>query len=573
MSLQQFLVVAGLVLSSLVGGQKQHELLNCTVAAAVHDDIGTSEYYGDSCPTWMLPSPYSDCCVCGKSFPEAVKCNATNVSIQISYCMTYDSAKNITYLAKCPYRGSALFINAYYPLPLNRSELNSAMCGPLSRHDRLCGRCKPGYGPGVFSFNVNCFRCSGPYHGWLLYSVLELVPVTVMFLLVIIFQCRVSDGNFNGFIFFSQMITSIYQYYHPNHNGSYSIGRSSQILITIYQVVYGIFSFGFFRQAVPPFCVSEHISGLQMISLFYIPVFYSLLLSVIAYMLIEMHAHNCRFLVCVWRLFHKCFVRITRHINPRTTLIDAFAVTLILSYSRILFVSFDLLRPVKMYLPNGEATHKVVYNDGSLDYISMQHLPYFVLGITVITVFNVLPIVLLCVYPTRVFQKLLGRLCLNKTASILHTFADTFQGCYKNGTDGKHDYRYFAGAYFFLRILLIIGHNTVGGPVVMWIVPGSILLVTSLLFANLRPYRCDFYNTLDSLWFSLGTVYIVCQIVIVLGPKATWKYQIAIMILLGIPLLYLILFLTLNICYLIKRQYQRVTGGNQTYHMLEETVQ
>ena len=31
---------------------------------------------------------------------------------------------------------------------------------------------------------------------------------------------------------------------------------------------------------------------------------------------------------------------------------------------------------------------------------------------------------------------------------------DAFQGCYKNGTDGTRDYRYFAGLYHLLPYLV-----------------------------------------------------------------------------------------------------------------------
>ena len=37
---------------------------------------------------------------------------------------------------------------------------------------------------------------------------------------------------------------------------------------------------------------------------------------------------------------------------------------------------------------------------------------------------------------------------------FLHTFADAFQGCYKNGTYSTCDYRYFAGLYLFFRIVM-----------------------------------------------------------------------------------------------------------------------
>jgi len=38
----------------------------------------------------------------------------------------------------------------------------------------------------------------------------------------------------------------------------------------------------------------------------------------------------------------------------------------------------------------------------------------------------------------------------------LHIFIDSFQGCYKDGTNGTRDCRYFAGVYLTTRLLLCI---------------------------------------------------------------------------------------------------------------------
>ena len=101
----------------------------------------------------------------------------------------------------------------------------------------------------------------------------------------------------------------------------------------------------------------------------------------------------------LWRPLHKYYVKICRNVNPQTTLIDAFAMSLVFSYSRLLFISSALLHPTQLVTPEGKGEKLAPYFDGSIDYFSPQHLPYVLLSICVIIVFNILPIVFLCVYP------------------------------------------------------------------------------------------------------------------------------------------------------------------------------
>ena len=535
------------------------------------------ERLNNTCPTWTLPvSSDSECCKCGSRDEGGVQCDHNNVSILSGHCMTYDSAENTTYIARCPY---GLNISQWYrPLPHKISRLNSTMCDPLLREGRVCGECKPGYGPSVFSADVNCYRCSGLYHGWLLFLVFELVPLTLVFLFIMIFQCRGTAGTHNAFLFFSQLITSVYQFYPPI--GSHPFGQASSILIRFFLLVYGIFNLDYFRMVIPPFCVSENITGLPMISLLYIAVIYLVLLSVLAYVLIEMHAHNCRFLVWLWRPLHKYYVKVYRNVNPRTTLIDAFATLLILSYSRLMFVSFMLLHAATLYTPDGSIVKQIVYFDGTIDYFSAQHMPYVVLSLTVVMVFNVIPIVFLCIYPSKAFQKLLGKPCLNKIALVLRPFADAFQGCYKSGTDGKRDYRYFAGIYFFLRFVTCVA-LLVGGEVGVWFWPSLVFLITALLFANVRPYRKDIFNTIDSLWFTVGMICTLLQALIAArGFEKTLHYQIITQVLLAIPLVYIVCFVLYSqVAVFVSRRAQRrqrecvtpITAG-LPYRLLEETI-
>ena len=558
----------------------ENHLISVGTRSAFQIDIGIVEEVEcvHTCPTWTLPS-HSDCksCSCKVTVGEAVKCNGQNVSVLSGYCMTFDPTDNSTYLALCPYgRDVSKYFASYRPLPQDQSQLNSHMCSPFLRHGQICGKCLSGYGPGIFSADVNCYPCSGPYHGWGLYLLFELTPVTIMFFVLMIFQSRGSQGSLNGFLFFSQMATYTYQFTPPP--GSYPFGKASKVIIRVYQVIYGMFDLDFFRKVVPPFCVSEHINGLKMTSLLYVAVLYLLLLSAVAYILIELHASNCRLLVCLWRPVHKSFMRLHRNVSPRTTLVDAFVTSLILSYSRFVFISLILLRPTPLYTPDGGIAKLVVYVDGSLDYFSTHHLPYVVLGFAFLLIFNILPVTFLFAYPTTTFQKLIGR--SGRLVCILHPFADAFQGCYKNGTNGTRDYRYFAGIYLLLRIIVSISNKMTFdfGSVTTWIIPSVIFLVTALLFANLRPYRRDIFNTMDSIWFSLAAVFTMCQAVIVAkGVESSLGYQIVLQIMLGVPLVYLVCYLAMSGACSVRGKplCQSVLAAKRTafpYHMMGDSA-
>ena len=494
---------------------------------------------GDECPTWTLPAGNgSHLCFCGSSLRGTVRCNphTLDVSIPNGYCMTHNHTHDITYTAHCPY-GLKHYSNQnyYIGLPHNVSKLNSAMCGPLNRQGRVCGRCKSGYGPAVFSTNLNCYRCSGSYHGWGLYLFLELFPVTVIFILIVFFQFHATSGSINCFLLLSQIAVAKYQYNLPK--GSYPFGQSSESLIKTILVLYGFWNLDFFRPLVPPFCVSQNITGLHANALLYIAVIHLLLLTALAYLLIELHARNYRIIVWLWRPIHKYYVKVHRNVNPRTSIIDAFATILILSYSRIMLASFSLLAPGRLYAPTGKVVKYVVYFDNHLNYFSAQHIPFVLLGVIVLVLFNIPPAVFLLLYPCKCFQMFLGR--FRRTSQLLCPFADTFQGCYKNGTDGGRDYRYFAGLYMVFRIALYISHLTVGSPA-NWFLPGLLYLLASLTFAGLKPYRNDSFNVIDSLLFALASVGAFSQTMVVAGGVGSTRlYQIFVQLIDLTPLVYI----------------------------------
>ena len=177
-------------------------------------------------------------------------------------------------------------------------------------------------------------------------------------------------------------------------------------------------------------------------------------------------------------------------------MVDAFATLLLLSYVKLLSVSMDLLAPITVYNIHGKPLPKMyLYSDGSTKYFGREHLPFGITALLVLMMFIILPFLLLCLYPCHCFQRGLNKLGLR--CATLHIFMDSFQGCYKNGTSGTRDCRYFAGLYLFIRIALI-GVNAATWSLLYYPLATVILAAFAIILVVLRPYRSTVHNVTDS---------------------------------------------------------------------------
>ena len=114
--------------------------------------------------------------------------------LRLGFCATYEEHTRMVSLSACPYfqlNGKYSMhkeeCNTWYiQLPNNVSKLNDYMCGPLNRKGRVCSECKDGFGPAIasFGFQIQCSNCTASgWYGILLYMFLEIVPVTIFYLL------------------------------------------------------------------------------------------------------------------------------------------------------------------------------------------------------------------------------------------------------------------------------------------------------------------------------------------------------------------------------------------------------
>ena len=112
----------------------------------------------------------------------------------------------------------------------------------------------------------------------------------------------------------------------------------------------------------------------------------------------------------------------------------------------------------------------------------------------ILIVYNILPVILLLVYPMKPFRKCLYKLKLNFVA--LNLFMDTFQGCYKDGTADTRDLRSFSCLYFLLRLFFILVRllATYGWH---WGVVMLLFASATIIIATFKPYKWNVHNFIN----------------------------------------------------------------------------
>ena len=334
------------------------------------------------------------------------------------------------------------------------------MCGLMDRRGQLCSECIDGFGPALTSIGYICSNCTDVWYGVPLYLVIDLVPLTFLYFVILIFQINVTSAPVTGFIMYSQLILFDVRYERRPPMGRliYQIWGP---MLTILNAVYGLVNLELIRPILPPFCVSSKLRFVHISVLEYLPAFYPLFLILLIWVCIKLHGRNCRVLVLAWKPLHKCFFYIRKGWSTKTDLIGVFATFILLSYSKILFQSFLLI---------GCETH-YIFNEGNFSSVSTtrydpsdscksgSHIAVAFFATLVLCAFNIIPTMLLVLYPVKIFRACLSRCKLNGIA--VTAFVEKYHSCYRDGLDGGRDMRSFAGLFFLIRVFTCFLHPSV----------------------------------------------------------------------------------------------------------------
>ena len=504
----------------------------------------------DVCPPWFIPDNTSITgCSC-HSFTPDVMCGKHFSLMHFGICITYNSAVELTEFGHCPYiahyNTTSDDHDLYIQLPDNVSLLNEFMCGPLNREGTLCGQCRDGYGIALYSYSLECSKCWGHGYGWLLYYFLELFPITVLYFLVVIFHIRATSSPLSALVFMSQIVVytirlniTLHMYIENNVTGF------PYVALKLLLVLCGIWSLDFFRPVIPPFCVSSNIKAIYALALEYLVAFYPICLIIITYSFIKLHDNNFKAIVWLWKPFHRHFVYFRRKWDSKASIINAFTTFLLLSFSKILFVSFTLLHSITIYDNHEYNPRCVLYYDPTVECYTLEYSILSAIAICVLVIFIISPTIILILYPTRLFRRCVS-CCGFRRWHALHMFVESFQGEYKDGTNGTRDFRMLSATFLILRILyltIFVNPHHSNPPTSVY---ACITFASATgFYALTRPYRSSVKNNIDILILLLLEGLSFAFYTVMYQPTSlTSRRAVVISILLiGVPHMVLILYI------------------------------
>ena len=355
---------------------------------------------------------------------------------------------------------------------------------------------------------TKCVQCD-PLIGWILFGTVQLLPVTVMVLLIIVLNIQLTSGSINALVIYSQILTTVYPgfnsmfgplcYYSNNLNVCYP--ALLLIPLNIFNLDFTVFLNDY------PLCISSATTPLGAISFWYVIGLYPLVLLLLLYVWITLYDKGYKVIALITRPIHHLLARFWHMTNIEPSLPHSIASIYLLCFMQLAATSFKLLH---FSIHDGKVAF---FYDGTLNYFGWPHSFAGVFAILVLILLVLIPMLYIQLYPFKPFHKLLECLHLNNW-QILMSLGDVFTGPYKNGTTNKLDYRYFAGFYLLLRIIIFLIYF------VMYFVPMYIISVIPIVYISqtcvfflfsgaimiFRPYQKNLNNFIEFLIFLFLTV-------------------------------------------------------------------
>ena len=343
---------------------------------------------------------------------------------------------------------------------------------------------------GVPINNLTCINCTQySKYGIILFIGLELIPMTLMVIVIIIFNIQLTNGSINVVVFYSQLIAII-----QSINGLTSpLGTFSTIFQHLSAIPCYIFNLDFTPFLFNyPLCISDHMSPLGAISFWYVIGFYPLLLLLLLYIWMTLYDKGFKCVVFITRPFHRCMARFWSMTGIEPSFTHSIASIYILCFTQLTATSFKIL---SLNVINNDNTF---FFDEKQGYFQGWHGLAGFIAIIVLLFLIILPTLCILFYPFKWFQKLLD--CLHLRKPLLITLADVFTGPYKNGTENTFDYRFMAGLYLLARIIIlsqfIIGykqHFSTAIPIAQ--IFFSFLLAAIILI--FRPFQRNIHSFIE----------------------------------------------------------------------------
>ena len=372
----------------------------------------------------------------------------------------------------------------FYDIPyLNYDHSHACYYGNSSHSLSYCTICPSGYGVSINKIN-KCDQCEEYPVNILVFIGIEIIPMTLMVLIIMLFNIQLTNGSINGLVFYSQVMFIIYS--------DLTLLTSNNQLFNLFAIPCNIFSLDF-----TPFlgnyslCIAPNMSPLGAISFWYVIGFYPLLLLLLLYVWITLYDKGYKCVVFITRPFHRCMARFWSMTGIEPSFTHSIASIYILCFTQLAGTSFKLLR-FKYHL-----NISVFFYDSYIQYFHGIHAVAGSFAISVLLIMILLPTLYILLYPFKWFHKLLD--CLHLRKQLLISLGDVFTGPYKNGTENTYDYRFFAGLCLMAKIFVICSYKLLNFDfphffIISTSVQGCIIFLLAIMILVFRPFKRNIHS-------------------------------------------------------------------------------
>ena len=413
-----------------------------------------------------------------------------NINTSVSTNLTFDvSICNKSDLTYCPPCLTDWFDDSNIDDCYDDDDEYVENCCVVSHTGYMCQNCTSGIPINMLN---TCAHCTNYPLSILIFIGIEILPMTIMVLLIIVLNIQLTNGSINGLVLYSQMALILFPEY------IYTTGRTIGGVDYYFNSIYFLWLLALIPRIIfnldftpllynsIPLCITPNMSPLGAISFWYVIGFYPLLLLLLIYVWIVLYDKGFRCVVCITRPFHRCMARFWSMTGIEPSLIHSIASIYILCCTQLAVVSFKILS--FNYIDNNSA---VFFFDAKQEYFKGFHALAGSFAILVLLFLILLPTLFIQFYPFKWFHKLLDYLKLRK--QLLISLGDVFTGPYKNGSNNTFDYRYTCGLFLLAKVIIMFQFTFMchGTLYVAMLCCFSLLILIVLIF---RPFKRNIHN-------------------------------------------------------------------------------
>ena len=397
-------------------------------------------------------------------------------SVLSGYCLSNYNSNPV--IGRCPHSNKIYCYHNVYMHDIT-DIISCTVSDGNSYTGRLNGACKSNNCVTINSPRFEC-RYEGTVINLLIVFTIEIVPVTILVILIIVLNIKLTNGSLNGYVFFCQIVPIAYFFWG----------------FSFWTFPHNIWNLNFLNVIPFPVCTTPTIGSLGAITFWYVIAAYPLLLLFFLYGWITMYNKGFKCVVIITQPVHRILARFWHMTNIEPSLTHSISSIYVLCFTQFAATSLKLLHFTKWYsLTNEDETGIAFYYDGTLDYFGYPHAFLGILAIIVLIVVVFIPTVYLLLHPFKWFHKILDW-CKIKRPQFVMTLVDDYTGAFKNGCNNTNDYRYFAGLYLLLRVVIICLYYI---PIQQYliIIMGiqiSLFVAAGGAITIFRPYRKNIHN-------------------------------------------------------------------------------